>query len=312
MFEKFAKKILVGLGYKGSPIQIRQGNIHHIFRSEDNSAVLKIRDVRCSEYPDIALTPSDIEKEIKILIMLEQISSEADVIVPQVIEYCIERDRPSWFVMTKISDEKNFLSSDFDVAAKINGWNMGYFLGKKLGDMHKVFQRQFDDKTCPHNKDSVDFLLPYLKHRLGNFYSDDLYTDLCNGPRQCVHGDFCSKNISIEKDKLAVVDWEYFHWGSPIFEIGFFLADISTFVKSFKEQDSFKKDFYSGYESVCPGFIQGREHILEKVINLSTKKLSSRRDQEKNYAQKFNKSSRRNSIKAQFFKLKKWIGLNLG
>jgi hypothetical protein len=108
------------------------------------------------------------------------------------------------------------------------------------------------------------------------------------------------------------VDWEYFHWGSPIFEIGFFLADISTFVKSFKEQDSFKKDFYSGYESACPGFIQGREHILEKVINLSTKKLSSRRDQEKNYAQKFNKSSRRNSIKAQFFKLKKWIGLNLG
>ncbi|MBV8061882.1 MAG: phosphotransferase [Alphaproteobacteria bacterium] len=239
MYQELAQRIFHNHGYGSSAEQAGRGNIHFIYKSEGGGAVVKIRGAHTSGPQKAPIRPADIAREIDHIRMVTDILADTDIKLPTILDFEIEESTPSWFMMSGLEPDYQFL---VDQQSNLNWYNQTEnlrALGKRIGILHSQMQAKLPPDSCSLKRMGVDFFPPYFRHKTGD-RALALFDHITSTPRHFVHGDLSWGNIATNSQHgVFLIDWEYAHFGYPIFDVAVLVSGI---------------DFYLGHngETVSP------------------------------------------------------------
>ncbi len=264
--EKILQNKINILGYSSDLNEVKNGSIHYIFLMEKYGLVMKVRSDHAREYPDVAINPQDIQKEINIIKCAHNLSS-TDICIPKVINYEVnEPDQPSWMIMEAVGRLTEFYNL---VLAEKGVTNDELF---KLGEIFSIFHKTIQDPKLLkviNDENPSDYFEKYFEHKVGKIEEEknkELYEALHECSKYVVHGNLAPKNMIFKNNALSIVDWEYAHIGSIELELALFIVALKNDLKCSLPEGAIDY-FIAGYCNDRPNSGGINENLVRKTVS---------------------------------------------
>lgn len=248
------------------------GNIHYIYALGDH-LILKIRADHVATLPTVPLKVTDISKEVSVLESVSHLSgAQTGLVVPRVFT---ADNLHGWMIMERVAAPNSFLDKTPLAVADATA------LGNLMACLHSTLNTPTLAQAFVRNTTEDNFFELYVYHRLGDTpQSQELAGALHAQTLQPVHGDLMLKNIARHSQGHAVIDWEYAHIGSPVFEYGFILVDMARQAGTAHHAAPLLRSFLRSVEQVTPEAVsQEKLALMSRVARLTLEHRASVQEQ---------------------------------
>lgn len=241
-------------------VRVAKGGLaHYVYKvtTKKGNVYVKVRGKHFSMLPHIAMDPTLIKFEKQALQILSKIDAKT---FPRLLGSDLKNNL---IIMSDIMPNDRTFEVDLNsgVVTKKDSENLGRTLALihlKLSKIEKILI----------NRDE-QFYQKLLFYRFGirsNTALDELIVDLKKLPKQLILGDLSPKNINLSaKGDYSFCDFENFHYGNTITDLGFLAAGIIIHnLNNRKRGVSLLNAFLKGYSNILS--TRNEEGLIKKIV----------------------------------------------